>query len=79
LQHAINTVKRENRSMNIVECWGWYDQAHGTIFHWCRIDWRPRFLLHSFYDAAMTGIEIIIATIVVVVIFAIKLWILSKI
>jgi hypothetical protein len=22
LQHAINIVKRENRSMNIVECWG---------------------------------------------------------
>jgi hypothetical protein len=46
--------------------------------HRSRTDRRPVFLLPYLYDEAMTPTEMIIASVVVIVIFAVKLWLISK-
>lgn len=46
--------------------------------HRSRIDRRPDFLLPYLHDEAMTEIEMIVASVVVIIIFAVKLWLISK-
>jgi hypothetical protein len=46
--------------------------------HRSRTDRRPVLLLPYLYDEAMTPIEMIVASVVVIVIVAVKLWLISK-